>query len=186
MHNSQVLTQTFQVRPWIKKALLVLGASGLIALFAQIRIPLPFTPVPVTMHTFAVLFLAAILGSKKGSLAALAYLAEGAIGLPVFSGGNSGLLYMAGATGGYLVGFIFAAYLTGWIIEKMKKNTSSVLVALLAGDSIIYLFGMLWLAQFVGGIKSAFFLGVFPFLIGSGVKILLSLSGIKTVRALKS
>ncbi|MES2345440.1 MAG: biotin transporter BioY [Chlamydiota bacterium] len=189
MLNSQVVSGTAQTRTrtqaWARDAALVLGASILIAVSAQIKIALPFTPVPVSMQSFAVLFFAALLGSKRGALAVLAYLAEGALGLPVFSGAHSGLLYMAGATGGYLVGFVMAAYVTGLIIEKSKKTFKNALVALLAGDAIIYACGIIWLMQFVGGMKAAFVCGMLPFLIGNAVKTLLALSGIKAARAFK-
>jgi biotin transport system substrate-specific component len=189
MLNSQVMSETTQAqskaRSWIRDSLLVLGASALIAVSAQIKISLPFTPVPISMQSFAVLFFAALLGSKRGALAALAYLVEGALGLPVFSGANSGLLYLAGATGGYLFGFVAAAYATGLMIEKSKRSAGRVLVALLAGDAIIYACGIIWLAHFVGGVKAAFICGVLPFLIGNVVKTLLALSGIKALKSVK-
>ena len=186
MLNSQVLSQTSQVRPWVKSSLLVVGASLLIGLSAHIKIPLPFTPIPISMQSFTVLFLATFLGSKRGSLAVLAYLMEGILGFPVFSGGNAGLAYFMGVTGGYLVGFVFAAFATGWIIERTKKSLSSAFIAWVVGDLIIYACGLAWLSQFVGGMKAAFLLGMLPFLIGSSAKLLLALSGIKTIRAFKT
>lgn len=185
MSTTQVLTQTSQTRPWIKNLVLVLGASALIAIAAQIRIPLPFTPVPISMQSFAVLMFAALLGSKRGSLAVIAYLAEGALGLPVFSGGQSGLYYLTGATGGYLAGFVVAAFVTGWIMERAKtRPLARAAFALAMGNFAIYALGVTWLAQYVG-IKGAITMGLVPFLIGDAVKFVLALYGTRALKAFK-
>ncbi len=99
-------------------AALILGASLLIALSARIAVPVPFSPAPITGQTLAVLLVGALLGSRRGALSVLAYLAEGAMGLPVFAGGGAGILWLLGPTGGYLFGFIAAAFVTGWLAER--------------------------------------------------------------------
>ena len=130
------------------KILLVLAGSALIALAAQLRIALPFSPVPVTGQTFAVLIVAAALG-RMGIASVLAYLAEGAIGLPVFAGGATGLAYMTGATGGYLAGFLLAAAIVGYAAEREwdRRLATSVIVMFL-GEVAIYACGLAWLARF--------------------------------------
>lgn len=186
MLNSQVLTQTTQVRPWLKSALLVIGASALIALSAQVRIPLPFTPVPISMQSFMVLLLAGMLGSKKGSFAVIAYLAEGALGLPVFASGHAGWSYLTGTTGGYFIGFIVAAYVVGWLLERKRNPSTLYLISSYAlGTVAILAIGAGWLSKFVG-FQAALSMGVFPFLFGDLViKVALAVSGTRALKAIK-
>src|ERR687893_2110175 len=103
-------------RSLVFDAVLVVAFSAFVALMAQVAIPL--WPVPLTLQTLAVLLTGAALGSRRGTLALLVYLAEGAVGLPVFAGGASGVAYMLGPTFGYLVGFVLAAGLVGWLAER--------------------------------------------------------------------
>ncbi|MHC4193724.1 MAG: biotin transporter BioY, partial [Planctomycetota bacterium] len=147
---------------------LIIGASLLIALSAQVAIPL--WPVPVTGQTFAVLMIAALLGSRRGCLAVLAYLAEGAAGLPVFAMGGA----MKGLTAGYLVGFVPAAYVVGLLAEKgWDRRVSTTILAMALGNIIIYTFGLLWLCC-LPGIHSVFRQGLYPFIIGDLLKIALA------------
>lgn len=149
-------------------ALQVIGASLLLALFAQVKIPLGFTPVPLSGQTFGVMFLSVLLGPRKGPLAVLLYLIEGALGLPVFAGGASGLMTLFGPTGGYLVGFLAQSFLIGRLIRYSRIN----LFLLLLATSFVQLgMGVLWLGQFVG-FNQALSLGVYPFLAGDLLKIL--------------
>lgn len=168
------------LRPSVKKhALLydislVIGGSLFIAICAQVAIPLPFSPVPITGQTFAVLLTGALLGSKRGSLALLAYLAEGAIGFPVFAGGTAGLLCLVGPTGGYLIGFIVAAFITGLLAERgWDQRVRTTFLAMLIGNAAIYIFGLLWLARFVESGK-VLSLGFYPFIPGDFLKLALS------------
>ncbi len=152
---------------------LVLAGSALISLFAQVRIPLPFTPVPITGQTFAVLFVGAALGRRRGLASVLLYLGEGAMGLPVFAGG-AGLARLVGPTGGYLVGFLPAAYLAGWSAEHgLDRRWFAALPQFLAAQASIYLTGVLWLATFVGWEK-VLLAGLAPFLILDAAKALLA------------
>lgn len=152
---------------------LVVGGSLFIALCARLRIPLPFSPVPITGQTLAVLLVGALLGSRRGGLSLLTYLVEGACGLPVFQGGNAGLAYLAGPTGGYLVGFVAAAYVTGLLAERgWDRRTGTTILAMLLGNATLYAFGLPWLAVFVG--SNALSLGFYPFIAGDLLKVALA------------
>ena len=162
---------------------LVLGSSILIALSAQVALPVPLSPVPVTGQTFAVLFLGALLGGVRGASAVLAYLAEGLAGFPVFTGGGAGIAHLAGPTGGYLVGFVGAAYLTGSLAERgWNARVVSVVAAMALGSVVIYAFGATWLAAFVGADR-ALALGVLPFLVGDALKIGLAAAALPAIAA---
>jgi len=180
--STAYLTDMFQERSWAKDTVLVLGASIIIALFGPVALPLPFTPVPIAFQAHVILFLAVLLGSKRGSLATLAFLGQGAIGLPVFAGCKGGILHLAGPTGGYLFGYVLAAYVTGYLIERSKERTvKSTLFAICMGNLAIYLAGLPWLSMYVG-VNKAFFLGMLPFLGGDVVKIILSLRLLRSLR----
>ena len=135
------------------------------------RIEIPLTPVPITGQTFAVLLVGALLGSKRGALSMIVYLGSGLMGAPVFSNGGWGLSHLAGPTGGYLVGFVLAAFLVGNLSEiGWDRKVLTTVLAMAFGTITIYLSGCLWLARFVGG-DAVLQVGVLPFLIGDGLKI---------------
>jgi biotin transport system substrate-specific component len=150
---------------------LVLGASWLIALSAQIAFQIPFSPVPVTGQTLVVLLCGLILGKKIAASAVATYLLQGAAGLPFFAGGKSGIATLLGPTGGYLFGFLAAAYIVG-MLSELRYNRSPLQAAttLLLGNIVIYLFGLVWLARFSGEAQ-ALQLGLYPFLVGDAVKL---------------
>jgi len=153
-------------------ALQVVLGSLLIALFAQISIPLPLSPVPVTGQTFAVLAVAMALGSRLGAMAVLTYILEGAAGLPFFAGGVGGALYLLGPTGGYLLGFVLCALVCGKLAEKgFDRTYGKMLLAMTLGHLIIFVPGVLWLTRFVPE-GSALALGFLPFLPGTVLKTL--------------
>lgn len=155
-------------------ATLVIAGSLLVALLAQFAVPLPFSPVPVTGQTLAVLMVGMLLGSRRGSLALLTYLAEGAMGLPVLAGGAAGLARLTGPTGGYLIGFVAAAFLVGWLAERgWDRRPETTLLAMLLGNAVIYVCGLPWLAHFVGA-ERVWSLGLLPFLPGDLGKALLA------------
>ena len=141
----------------IKDIVLILFGSWFVALFAQIEIPLQ--PVPITGQTFAVLLVGALLGSKRGAMAMIAYIFQGGMGLPFFAGGASGLSILTGAMVGYLVGFIGAAYIIG-------------LIPFFIGTVIIYAFGVTWLAIVLNNFSQAIQFGLLPFLIGDAIKLI--------------
>ncbi len=153
---------------------LVSAGAALVALLAQVKIPLPFSPVPLTGQTFAVLLVGAALGSRRGASALTLYALLGVAGLPVFAGGAFGAAYAFGATGGYLLGFIPAAFLTGWLAERgWERRLPVSLLPFLAGTLVIYVLGAGWLAFFLGWQK-AFSLGILPFLAGDALKLILA------------
>lgn len=169
--------------------ILVSVGSLLVAGFAQVRIPIPFSPVPITGQTFAVLLVGAALGSRRGAASMLLYLAAGLNGLPVFAGGAAGAARLLGPTGGYLIGFLPAAYVIGRFAERgLDRRWTSALPVFLVGNIIIYAAGVAWLAQFVG-LAQAVISGVVPFIFLDLVKALLAAvalpSGWRMVQALE-
>lgn len=149
----------------------ITGFSLLIALSARIAVHLPFSPVPITGQTLTVLLTGALLGRRKGSLSLLLYLLEGGIGLPVFAGGRAGLIVLVGPSGGYLAGFVAAAYVAGLLAERgWDRRIISTLILMVIGNLIIYAFALPWLALYVGFSK-VLYQGFYPFLAGDLVKI---------------
>lgn len=164
----------FQQRSLPLDAALILTGSLIIALLAQIRIYLPFTPVPITGQTFGVLLIAMALGARRGSAAILLYLLQGLAGLPVFAGGKTGIAHLAGPTGGYLIGFFAAAFLVGWLAEKHWDRTwSKVCATFVLGEIVIYLFGVIWLSAYLGW-PQALQGGLLPFIPGDILKAALA------------
>jgi len=170
---------------WTRSALVVVGFSLLTALAAQMVVPLPFTPVPLTGQTFAVLLTGALLGPRLGALAMLAYLAEGAAGLPFFRGGAGGVGHFSGATAGYLLAFPAAAYVTGALAERgWDRSFLTAAAAMALGSVVILACGWAWLALMFKGGAEAFRLGVAPFLPGDVLKIALAAAVLPTGWAL--
>ena len=150
------------------QAVTVVAGSILLAISAKVQVP--FWPVPMTMQTFVVLLLGATLGPRLAGATLALYLAEGALGLPVFAKG-AGLAYMAGPTGGYLAGFFLAAIVTGWLSSRgYGRSIVTTLTAFTAGEVIIFAVGAGWLATFVG-LEKAIVLGVTPFLLAEVLKV---------------
>jgi biotin transport system substrate-specific component len=191
----QTMTYMDKIRPRIitnitlYNAILVLIAALLISISARLVVPLPFTPVPVTAQTFAVLFLGALLGRRRALYAVLLYLMQGVSGLPVFAGGNGGFYYLSGMTGGYLIGFLPAAYLCGYLAEKRwDRAYFSAALLFMLGLAIIYLCGVAWLA-FYTSIAFAVQAGFYPFIAADLFKVFVAVvslpSGWKIVDKLK-
>jgi biotin transport system substrate-specific component len=155
------------------KLVLVLAGSALIALAAQVRIPLPFSPVPVTGQTFAVLLVAAALG-RLGLWSVIAYLIEGAAGLRVFAGGTFGVATIVGPTAGYLIGFALAAAIVGSAAERgWDRHLATALAAMVLGEVAIYACGLAWLARFPLPVP-LLDAGLIPFIPGDLVKMVLA------------
>lgn len=172
------------------EALLILAGSVLIALSAWVAVPLPFSPVPVTAQTFAVLLVGSALGARRGGASAIAYLAEGACGMPVFAGGAAGPHVLAGPTGGYLAGFVLGAFVCGALAERgLDRRPVTTVASMVAGNVAILAPGLLWLAQFVGTGR-VLQLGLYPFIPGDVVKIALAAAllplGWKLISGLRS
>lgn len=162
-------TRTIDVR--VGNVLPVIAATAVIALAAQIAVPVPFTPVPLTLQPLAVLLAGALLGSGRGAAAAALYLLEGMCGLPVFSQGHGGAIWLIGPTAGYLWSYPAAAFLSGWLAERgWTRTMARSIVAMLASLVVIYIGGWSWLAL-LSGPRAAFTMGVAPFVIADAVKI---------------
>lgn len=163
----------FQAGRLTVEMLLVLGGSLVVAASAQLRIDLPFTPVPITGQTFAVLLVGAALGARRGALSMAVYLIQGAAGLPVFSGGNCCMPVLAGPAGGYLLSYPLAAGVVGWLAERgWDRKVATTALAMLAGNLVIYASGLPWLALFVGDQVLA--AGLIPFIPGDIFKLILA------------
>jgi len=161
----------FVSKAWFD-AIQIIGASVFLALCSQISIPLFFSPIPITLQTFAVLLIGASMGSRKGSLAVLGYLAQIAVGLPVLSGGHANPLVFFSPKAGYILGFFLQAYTMGWVVEKQLFSRATALVfgGLLA-CTIQMAVGVCVFAQFVGW-PSALPMGLYPFVVGEVLKIM--------------
>jgi biotin transport system substrate-specific component len=160
-----------QVSALVKVALL----AALTAIGAWIVIPLPFTEVPVTLQVFFVLLAGALLGPFFGALSQIVYLLLGAFGLPVFAGGASGIGVIAGPTGGYLIGFILAAFCIGLLLQLLGRKFYWYLLAMLFGILIIYIFGVLQLACVNRlSLVKAILLGAAPFIVVDIIKAVLA------------
>jgi biotin transport system substrate-specific component len=161
------------IRPsarWMEIPLL-LGFNLVLVGCAYLSFHLPFSPVPITGQTFGVLLVAMALGRVRGSAVVLAYLAEGAAGLPVFAGGAAGIGVLAGPTGGYLIGFLLAAYLTGWLADHgWDKGYFKSAAAMFAGNVVLFACGLAQLSLFVPS-GAVLALGLYPFVVGGIVKI---------------
>lgn len=168
-----------ETKTYPQEALIVLGMSFLIALAAPISIPLPFTPVPIALANTLILSLSALLGAKRTMLAVIGFLLQGALGIPVFATCIGGFSHLLGPTAGYLLGYIIAAGVVGFLSRSASKDKLFWILSL--GDGIIYLFGAIWLAAFIGWTQ-AIILGVLPFVCGDLLKRLLAIKCIHCLR----
>lgn len=170
------------------KELTLIGLMAAITCIAgPLSLPLPFSPVPVSLTNLAIYFSVYILGMKRGTISYLVYLLLGLVGLPVFSAFTSGPAKLFGPTGGYLIGFIFMALLCGYCVDRWNGRFVASFLGMAAGTAVCYLFGTLWLAyqmtlnagqsprNFVQALPAAFAAGVLPFIIGDLAKMVLTL-----------
>ena len=160
---------------------LIIGGSLLIGLSAQFAVRLPFSPVPVTAQTFAVLMIGALFGSQRGGVTVLLYVIEGAAGLPVFAMGQGGAAVLLGPRGGYLVGFVVVAYAVGLLAEKgWDRQIGTTVLAMLFGEALMYVFALSWLFclrlvfRVPIGAGSILAIGLHPFIVGDILKIVLA------------
>lgn len=160
---------------WAKQAGIVIGASLFVALCARVTVPLPFTPVPLTLQNFGVLAVALALGSRRGFAALALYLAEGAAGLPVFNpAGLGGVAQLLGATGGFLMAYPFVAFVAGWIYERTSRRFAWAAVAGLAGEVVLFAGGLSWLFVLTHSVALAIRLGLYWFVFAEVIKIMLA------------
>lgn len=169
-----IYTRTFpRAAGWLRDLVLILLGALFVAALAQVEIPLPFTPVPITGQTFGVLLVGAALGSKRGAISLASYIVMGAFGLPFFAGGAHGFDIVMGATGGYLIGFVIAAYVIGLLAEQgLERSVRTSLIPFFVGTIIIYICGVAWLSIVLGSFSKAIAAGLLPFLVGDAIKLI--------------
>ena len=159
-----------------RAVLLAVLGSAIVAVAAQINIPMQ--PVPLTLQTLAVLAIGGAYGSRLGAATLALYAVEGAAGLPVFAEMKSGLATIAGPSGGYIIGFILAAGLVGWLAERgWDRNILKMFAAMIAGAAVLYIPGLAWLYQFTSGIAQTYEWGLGPFIVGDLIKAALAALG---------
>jgi len=169
-----LLSTALNAHPRARAVLAILGGSALIGLGAQVSVPM--LPVPMTLQTLAVVLVGLTAGSRLGAGAVLAYLAQGAAGLPVFAGGAAGAAWLIGPTAGFLWGFVAMAFLAGLAVERgLARGLLSTLVATLAVSAVVYVPGVLWLTAVTPlDLSGAMARGMIPFLLGDTVKALIA------------
>ena len=178
--HDQVLTEAFGpsegTSKLIKQAILVVAGIVALAVFAKIKVPM--WPVPITMGTFAVLTIGAAYGPRLGLATIMGYMIVGALGFDIFAGSSAekfGLEYMMGGTGGYLVGYVLATLALGWFARAgWDRARGNMAVAMLVGNALIYIPGLLWLGTLYGWDKPILEWGLTPFLVGDAIKLALA------------
>jgi len=162
---------------WAKQAAIVVGASLFVALCARVSVPIPGTPVPLTLSNFAVLAVGLLLGSRRGFAALALYLAEGAAGLPVFNLGG-GMAHLFGLTGGYLLAYPLVAFVAGYIFERSSERSSRRFVwaalASVAAEVVLFASGLGWLAMYTHSFSLAIRFGFTWFFFGEVIKVLMA------------
>lgn len=155
---------------------------GTLVLAASSQVSVPMVPVPMTMQTLAVTLVGALYGWRLGGLTILVWLAQGALGLPVFAGGSGGFVRFFGPTAGYLLAFPIAGALTGWLVERGWNGSKLLLAcaAMLIGNALCLVLGAAWLAAMVG-LPKAIAVGVAPFLLGAALKSVLGAGVLKLI-----
>lgn len=191
MSNQTIFYPTLATILWPRNSkahtwrLPILALVGVMALTISAKVQIPFYPVPMTMQTFVVLLTGIAYGTRLGVVTLLLYLGMGALGLPVFAGTPEkgiGLAYMLGPTGGYLIGFVIAVAICGWLAERgWDRRPVTTATAMLAGNVLIYLPGLLWLGTVVGWDKPIVQWGLTPFLLGDLFKLLLAAGALPLV-----
>lgn len=149
--------------------------TAVLCILGPLSIPLPFSPVPISLTNLAVFFAVYLLKIKGGTVCLLVYLCLGAVGLPVFSSFSGGLGKLAGPTGGYLIGFLFLALIQGFLMKLFPKKNTAAVIGMILGMAVCYLFGTAWLAlQLELTFPAALSIGVLPYLAGDGAKIVIA------------
>ena len=174
------LSEQLIKRSLVSNVLLVIAGTALMTLCARVSFHVSFSTVPITGQTFGVLLIGAVYGSRLGAATLIAYLAEGAIGMPVLAGGLGGISAIATPSGGYLFGFIIAAFIVGWFAERGWDRSRWIVAPMLLGNAALYVPGVIWLHQqfSVVGIpiswSTAFDYGLWPFIAGDLAKLVLA------------
>ena len=161
--------------------------TGVLCIVSPVMIPIPFSPVPMTLATFGIYMIASLLGVKKGVLCVLGYILLGMAGLPIFSGFSSGIITLAGPTGGYVIGYLPCVFFIGWLLEKKRNKNSRIwyFFSFACGTICCYLFGMIWFMIVMTGtytIGQTILICVVPYLFFDIIKILLATTIVRQIK----
>lgn len=158
-----------------KQMVLIALMTAVTCVLGPLSIPLPFSPVPISLTNFAIFLAIFVLGMKSGTISFIIYLLLGAIGVPVFSSFRGGLQVLAGPTGGYLIGFIFLALIMGFALEHFDRKLVPTIIGMIIGMAVCYAFGTVWLAKLLSlSFKEGLMMGVIPYLPGDAAKIIIA------------
>jgi biotin transport system substrate-specific component len=183
LHQGSLRATVFPRSSALTQALFVMGGVGFITVMAQVAIPVPGSPVPVTGQTLAVLLIGTTYGARLGLVTFATYLLAGVAGAPIFAGSTHGIEKVIGATGGYLVGMLIASFLLGYLADrKADQKFKTSFPALLAGDAVIFFFGLTWLHFSLDLSWSATIAaGLTPFIFGEALKIAITATSLPLV-----
>lgn len=158
-----------------KQMVLIALMTAVTCVLGPLSIPLPFSPVPISLTNFAIFLAIFVLGMKNGTISFIIYLLLGAVGVPVFSSFRGGLQVLAGPTGGYLIGFIFLALIMGFALDHFDRKLVPTIIGMIIGMAVCYAFGTVWLAKLLSlSFKEGLMMGVIPYLPGDAAKIIIA------------
>lgn len=158
-----------------KQMVLIALMTAVTCVLGPLSIPLPFSPVPISLTNFAIFLAIFVLGMKNGTISFIIYLLLGAVGVPVFSSFRGGLRVLAGPTGGYLIGFIFLALIMGFALDHFDRKLVPTIIGMIIGMVVCYAFGTVWLAKLLSlSFKEGLMMGVIPYLPGDAAKIIIA------------
>ena len=158
-----------------KQMVLIALMTAVTCVLGPLSIPLPFSPVPISLTNFAIFLAIFILGMKNGTISFIIYLLLGAVGVPVFSSFRGGFQVLAGPTGGYLIGFIFLALIMGFALDHFDRKLVPTIIGMIIGMAVCYAFGTVWLAKLLSlSFKEGLMMGVIPYLPGDAAKIIIA------------
>ncbi len=187
IHPQEMFRQRALAPEAARQVAIVIAASLFVALCAHITIPLPFTPVPLTVQNFGVLLVGLLLGSRRGFAALALYLAEGAMGLPVFNPtGPGGIAQLMGATGGFLLAYPIVAWLAGYVMEHGRKSFARAASGGLLGEVVLFSAGLGWLAFLTHSVAQAFRWGLYWFVFAEVIKVMMAAAVAARWRARKA
>lgn len=158
-----------------KQMVLIALMTAVTCVLGPLSIPLPFSPVPISLTNFAIFLAIFVLGMKSGTISFIIYLLLGAVGVPVFSSFRGGFQVLAGPTGGYLIGFIFLALIMGFALEHFDRKLVPTIIGMIIGMAVCYAFGTVWLAKLLSlSFKEGLMMGVIPYLPEDAAKIIIA------------